>query len=43
MDDASGSQPDGDEDGDELGKPVEDFLDEKFGRFCFVTPWVLSP
>ena len=40
MDDASGRQPDGDEDGDELGKPDKDFLDEKVAFFWFVTPWV---
>ena len=41
MDDASSSQPDGDEDGDELGEPVKNFLDEKLVIFgYFLTPWV---
>ena len=40
MDDASGGEPDGDEDGDELSQPVQDIFHEKLGKFSFITPWI---
>ena len=43
MDDASGSQPDRDEDGDELGKPVEHISDEKLGPNWFYDTMGISP
>ena len=40
VDDAGSGEPDGDEDGDELSKPVQDISHEKLAKFGFRTPWV---